>query len=61
MIITREFVEKEIADIQREMANARDFLVKAQAALAVHNMLLNKLDMPEPAVEQQGNEVTTPE
>lgn len=47
VVITKEFIESEIADIEREMANAREFLIKAQAAIDVHRMLLNKLDKPE--------------
>ena len=56
MIITQQFVEKEIDELGREMANAREFLVKAQAALDVHKMLLAKLQAPEPEAQQPENQ-----
>ena len=56
MIITKEFVEAEIADIQREMGNAQTFLIRAEAALNVHRMLLAKLQEPEPSPAPQENQ-----
>lgn len=48
MEITEEFLRSEIADLEREMKNAQEFLIKAQAAIDVHGMLLRKLAEKEP-------------
>jgi len=56
VIITKEFVEAEIAALNAEMENAKTFLIKAQAAVDVHNMLLRKLETPEPVLDDKGNQ-----
>lgn len=53
MEISKEFIQGEIADIKREMGNAQNFLVRAQAAIDVHEMLLKKLDEPQPTEKEQ--------
>lgn len=53
MVITKEFCSAEIAELESEMANARAFLLKAQAAVDVHRMLLAKLDAPEVVAEPE--------
>lgn len=57
MQITEEFIRSEIADIEREMGNAREFLIKAQAAIDVHRMLLDRLSKPEPIVEDTNGHI----
>jgi hypothetical protein len=55
MIITKEWLEQEIAECQREMGNAQNFLIRAEAALNVHRMLLAKLQEPEPEIKEESN------
>lgn len=59
MVITEDFLRSEIADLEREMNNAREFLIKAQAAIDVHNMLLNRLNTQ--GTEPDGNLPTSSE
>jgi hypothetical protein len=47
MQITREFLQEEVAHVEAGMREAQAFLVKAQAALDVHRMLLAKLEEPD--------------
>lgn len=49
MEITADFLKSEIADLERETANAQTFIVKAQAAIDVHKMLLQRLETPCPS------------
>ncbi len=48
MQITKDFLVAEIADLQRELGKAQTFLVQAQATIAAYQMLINRLDQPEP-------------
>ena len=48
MQITKEFLEAEIADLRNEARKAEAFLLKAQGAIEVHQMLINRLETPEP-------------
>ena len=48
MQITKEFLEAEIADLQREMGKAQAFLLKAQGTIEAYQMLINRLAQPEP-------------
>ena len=48
MQITKEFLETEIADLQREAGKAQTFLVQAQSTIAAYQMLINRLAEPEP-------------
>jgi hypothetical protein len=51
MQITKEFLEAEIADLKQEAGKAEAFLLKAQGTIEAYQMLINRLDAPEP--EQQ--------
>jgi len=48
MQITKEFLVAEIADLQREAGKAEAFLLKAQGTIEAYQMLINRLDAPEP-------------
>ena len=48
MQINKEFLETEIAELQREMGKAQTFLVQAQATIAAYQMLINRMAQPEP-------------
>ena len=48
MQITKEFLVAEIAELQQEMGKAQTFLVQAQATIASYQMLINRLETPEP-------------
>lgn len=48
MVITQEFLQAEIADIQRESEKARNFLIQADAAISAYKVLIAKLIEPEP-------------
>jgi hypothetical protein len=54
MQITKEFLEAEIADLQTESGKAQTFLIQAQATISAYQMLINRLDAPEPE-QQDGN------
>lgn len=49
MQITREFLESEIAELEREIQRATTFQIQAQATIKAYRMLVNRLDAPEPA------------
>jgi hypothetical protein len=48
MQITKEFLEAEIADLRREAGKAEAFLLKAQGTIEAYQMLINRLETPEP-------------
>jgi len=48
MQITKEFLEAEILDLEREAHKAQTFLLQAQATINAYKMLVNRLDAPEP-------------
>jgi hypothetical protein len=54
MQITKEFLEAEIADMQKEVGKAQTFLTQAQATIAAFQMLINRLEAPEPE-QKDGN------
>jgi len=54
MQITKEFLESEISDLEKEANKAQTFLIQAQATITAYRMLLNRLDAPEP--EQKAEE-----
>jgi hypothetical protein len=54
MQVTKEFLEAEIADLQAEAGKAQAFLIKAQGTIEAYQMLINRLDAPEPE-QQDGN------
>lgn len=53
MVITKDFLESEIVELERESQKAQTFLVQAQATIAAYKMLVNRLEAPEPAVEKE--------
>jgi hypothetical protein len=49
MQITKEFLVSEITELERELMKANTFVIQAQATLSAYQMLLRRLDAPEPA------------
>ena len=56
MQITKEFLVAEIADLQKEAGKAQTFLAQAQATINAYQMLINRLEAPEPE-QENGNAV----
>lgn len=54
MQITREFLESEIAELERELQKAVNFQIQAQATISAYRMLLNRLDAPEQIDDANG-------
>lgn len=48
MQITKEFLETEIAELERERQKAITFQIQAEATISAYKMLINRLDAPEP-------------
>lgn len=48
MQITKEFLVAEIADLHNEIGKAQAFLLKAQGTIEAYQMLINRLETPEP-------------
>jgi Tfp pilus assembly protein PilN len=48
MQISKEFLETEIADLQSEVRKVETFLIQAQATISAYQMLVRRLDTPEP-------------
>jgi hypothetical protein len=48
MQITKEFLETEICDLEREAQKAQTFVLQAQATINAYKMLVSRLDAPEP-------------
>ena len=48
MVITQEFLQAEIADLNREVEKAKTFLIQADAAISAYRVLIAKLIEPEP-------------
>lgn len=48
MQITKEFLQTEIQSLEQEIGKAQAFLTQAQAVLSAYQMLIRKLDEPEP-------------
>jgi hypothetical protein len=48
MQISREFIEAEISEVQRELTRAQTFIVQAETSLSIYRMLLDRLDQQEP-------------
>ena len=55
MQITKEFLEAEIADLQREAGKAEAFLLQAKATIGAYQMLINRLEAPEPEQQDGSN------
>ena len=51
MQVTKEFLEAEIADLRNEARKAEAFLLKAQGTIEAYQMLINRLETPEPEQE----------
>jgi hypothetical protein len=43
MEISREFLEAEISEVQRELERAKTFVIQAETSLAIFQMLLTRL------------------
>jgi hypothetical protein len=56
MQITKEFLAAEIADLHAEIGKAQAFLLKAQGTIEAYQMLINRLEAPEPE-QQDGNAI----
>jgi hypothetical protein len=54
MEISREFIQAEIDEVQRELAKAKTFVIQAETSLAIYAMLLARLDQPDEVVENAG-------
>lgn len=57
MQITKEFLEAEMSDLEREIEKAKTFITQAQGALNAYTVLLNRLDAPEETESQNGNAI----
>ena len=55
MVVTKEFLTAEIADLRTEMEKAQAFLLKAQGTIEAYQMLINRLDTPEPEKKDDAN------
>ena len=51
MQITKEFLEAEIAELEKELQKANTFVIQAQATITAYKMLLNRLEAPEQETE----------
>lgn len=47
MQITKEFLEAEIVELERELQKAITFQIQAQTTIQAYRMLINRLDTPE--------------
>jgi hypothetical protein len=54
MEISREFIQAEMDEIQRELLKAQTFVVQAETSLAIYRMLLARLDQPDEVVVNPG-------
>ena len=48
VVITQEFLQAEIADLEAESQKAQTFIVQAKAAIDAYRMLIAKINEPEP-------------
>lgn len=53
MVITEEFLQAEITELEREMQKAQTFFTQAQATVAAYKMLIAKLNEPEPEPQNE--------
>ena len=58
MQVTKEFLVAEIEDLGLEIQKAQAFMLKAQGTIEAYQMLINRLDQPEP---EQENGSDTPQ
>lgn len=52
MQITKEFLEAEIAELNKEARKAETFLIQANATINAYQMLINRLNASETPEEQ---------
>jgi hypothetical protein len=52
MQITKEFLQAEILSLEQEIGKAQTFLTQAQAVLGAYQMLVRRMDEPEPAAAE---------
>ena len=55
MQVTKEFLVAEIKDLGLEIQKAQAFMLKAQGTIEAYQMLINRLDQPEPEQENGTN------
>lgn len=48
MQITKEFLIGEIAELEQELQKASTFVIQAQATISAYQMLLRRIEEPEP-------------
>lgn len=48
MQITKDFLESEVRDLEAEIEKAQVFIIKAQGTIEAYQMLINRLNTPEP-------------
>lgn len=46
MAISKEFIQAEMEQVQRELQKARVFVIQAETSLSIYQMLLAKFDEP---------------
>ena len=58
MQITKEFLEAEIVELEKELHKANTFVIQAQATITAYKMLINRLEAPEQETEStNGNAI----
>ena len=57
MQITKEFLESEIVELEKEMQKANTFVIQAQATITAYKMLINRLDAPEETENVNGDAI----
>ena len=55
MEITKDFLVAEIGSLAQEIQKAQAFIIKAQGTIEAYQMLINRLDQPEPEQENDAN------
>lgn len=53
MQITKEFLQAEIEELEREANRANTFLIQANATVSAYRMLINRLDAPDEQEQQE--------
>ena len=56
MEITREFIQAEMDEVQRELQKAQVFVIQAETSLSIYRMLLSKLEEPVKMEPEKGTE-----
>jgi hypothetical protein len=55
MVITKEFLQCEIEDLEQEIQKANAFVLKAQGTIEAYQMLIRRLDAPEIGQDHDAN------